>query len=155
MEARGSRHPAATVPGVFALALWAVYLLVALKNLPDLPYRVMISGSFGLLACLTVLFHFRYWRGALVLASVVYLATYAILVGRMTTMATGGGASLLSALSFYYSNSWVVTLGTFHERGLVDGSAQVFLEYGMPVLSVLLIVLVLMSPRANRGSRRP
>jgi len=137
------------VPGAFAVVLWSVYLLLALKNLPDLPQRVMISGAVGLLACVALLVKSRYWRGAVVLASSVYLVTYVVLVARMATMVTGGGTSLLSALSFYYSNSWVVAAGTFHERGPAEGLAYGFLEYGMPVLSVVLIIATLMPRRRN------
>ena len=149
MEERHAKHPLTTAPGIFALVLWCLYLLLAVKNLPDLPQRVMISGSFGLLACLAMAVQSRYWRGAVVLASSVYLVTYVVLVARMATMVTGGGTSLLSALSFYYSNSWVVAAGTFHERGVVEGLAYGFLEYGMPVLSVILIIATLMSRRRN------
>ena len=141
------KHPLTTVPGVLALVLWTVYLLLALKNLPDLPHRVLISGSFGLLACLAAVGQSRFWRGAVVLASSVYLVTYVVLVARMAMMVTGGGTSLMSALSFYYTNSWVVAAGTFHERGLMEGVAHGFLEYAMPVLSVVLIIVTLMSGR--------
>ena len=149
MEERHARHPLTTAPGVFAVLLWTVYLLLAVKNLPDLPQRVMISGCFGLLACVGLVFNSKYWRGAVVLASSVYLVTYVVLVGRMVTMVTGGGTSLMSALFFYYGNSWVVTAGTFHERGTVAGVAYGFLEYGMPILSVVLIVVTLMSRRRS------
>jgi hypothetical protein len=137
---------------MFAVVLWSLYLLLAVKNLPDLPQRVMISGAFGLLACLAVVVSSRYWRGAVVLASSVYLVTYVVLVGRMAMMVTGGGTSLMSALSFYYTNSWVVAAGTFHERGLVAGLAHGFLEYAMPVLSVVLIIVTLMSRRSQNAS---
>lgn len=149
MEAREARHPLATGIGICALALWALYLLLAAKNLPDLPHRVLISGSFGLLACLALLTGFRYWRGAVLLSLAVYLVTYVVLVGRMAMMATGGGASLPAAVSFYYSNAWVVTGATFHERGALDGIAHAFLEYGMPALSLILIVAILMQRRTR------
>ena len=150
MDDRHARHPLTTAPGVLALVLWFLYLLLALKNLPDLPQRVMINGFFGVLACLALLLRSKSWRAAVVLASSVYLVTYVVLVGRMVTMVTGGGTSLLSALSFYYSNAWVVAAGTFHERGLLAGAAYGFLEYGMPVLSVVLIVVTLMSRPPRR-----
>lgn len=152
MDERHAKHPLTTAPGVFALVVWSLYLLLALKNLPDLPQRVMINGFFGLLACLAVVLKSKYWRAAVVLASSVYLVTYVVLVARMAMMVTGGGTSLMSALSFYYTNSWVVAAGTFHERGLVDGAAYAFLEYGMPVLSVVLIIVTLMSRRRS-GNR--
>ena len=147
MQAREAKHPAATAAGALALALWAIYLLLALKALPDLPYRVQIAGFFGLLACVGVIFKFKYWRGGIILSVLVYLATYVVLIGRMATMVTGSGASLLSAVGFYYTNSWVVTQGTFHERGVLDGVAHLFLEYGMPVLSLVLLIVALMSRR--------
>ena len=141
MDERHARHPLTTAPGVLAL-----------KNLPDLPQRVMINGFFGLLACLALVMQSKYWRAAVVLASSVYLVTYVVLVGRMAMMVTGGGTSLFSALSFYYTNSWVVATGTFHERGPVDGVGYAFLEYGMLVLSVVLIIVILMSRRRS-GNR--
>jgi hypothetical protein len=148
MDERHGKHPLTTVPGVFALVLWSIYLLLALKNLPDLPHRVLISGSFGLAACLAVVLKFKYWRGVVLLASSVYLVTYAVLVTRMALMVTGGGTSFLSALSFYYANGWVYAAGTFQEKGFVDGLAYGFLEYAMPVLSVILILTTLMSRRS-------
>ena len=151
MQAREARHPAATAAGALALAVWVVYLLLAIKALPDLPYRVQISGFFGLLACLGVLFKIKYWRGGIILSALVYLATYIVLVGRMATMVTGSGASLLSAIGFYYTNSWVVTQGTFYERGALNGVAHVFLEYGMPVLSLVLLIVALMSRRRQQA----
>ena len=147
MQSRQPSHPVATAAGAFAVALWAVYLLLAVKNLPDLPYRVVISGCFGLLACLGVLLRFKYWRAGIIVSVLVYLATYIVLVGRMATMVTGSGASLMSAVGFYYTNSWVVAQGTFQERGAIDGAAHAFLEYGMPVLSVVLLIVALMSRR--------
>ena len=149
MEQRRSKHALATLPGALTVALWAVYLLLALRNLPDLPYRVLINGSFGVLACLAALFDLRYWRSVLVLSLAVYLVTYVVLVGRMATMVTAGGTPFLDALSFYYSNSWVVTQGTFHERGMLEGIAYAFLEYAMPVLSVILILVLLASRRPH------
>ena len=151
MQARHASHPIATAAGAFAVALWAVYLLLAIKALPDLPYRVMISGTFGLLACLGVLLRFKYWRAGIIVSVLVYLATYVVLVGRMATMVTGSGASFLSAVGFYYTNSWVVARGTFHERGAVDGAAHLFLESGMPALTLILLVVALMS-RSRRNA---
>src|SRR5688572_25607324 len=108
MNGRDEKRAFASVPGVLALIVWVVYLLLALKNLPDLPNRVLISGSFGLLAVLAVVFDYRRWRAAVLLASAVYLVTYVVLVARMTLMATETGMPFLSALSFYYGTAWAL-----------------------------------------------
>jgi hypothetical protein len=151
MNGRYENRALATGPGLLALAVWIVYLLLALSNLPDLPHRVLISGFFGLLACVAVLLNYRHWRVAVLLASCVYLVTYAVLVTRMAMMVTDQGASLVSALSFYYSTSWQVSTGVFQERGFLGGLAHVFLEYLMPLLNIVLIALTLMSRRPKHS----
>ena len=141
-------RPVASVPGVSALVVWSVYLLLALLSIPDIPYRMLINSSFGLLACLAVAFNYRHWRFAVLLASLVYLVVYAIQLIRMANlMLDPEKTSLLSAVSFYYIASWQVTHGVFIERGAVAGLMHGFLEYGMPVLSVALIAAALMFRR--------
>ena len=149
-------HPLASVPGASALAVWSVYLLLALLSIPDVPYRVLINSSFGLLACLAVAFNYRHWRFAVLLASSVYLLVYAIQIIRMANMMLDAGkSSLLSAISFYYIASWQVTSGVFLERGTVAGLMQGFLEYVMPVLSVALIAATVMVRRAKPSDSQP
>ena len=149
MDARHGTHPLASVPGALALAVWSVYLLLALMTIPDVPYRMLIAGFFGLLACLAVLLNYRRWRFIVLLASSVYLLVYAVQVIRMTMMATDLGKSPLGALSFYYSTSWRVAAVMFQEKGVVGGLVHGFLEYAMPVLSVALIGAILMSWRSK------
>ena len=138
----------ASVPGVFALAAWSIYVLSAVLYFPDVPTSVLITAFFGLVASFAVIFNFKYWRSAVLLASSLYLLLYAIRVIRMATMTTD--LSFLSALSFYYSISWRVTIGMFQEKGMAGGLAHAFLEYVMPVLIVALIAVTLRSI-----SRRP
>lgn len=147
MDERHGIHPLASVPGALALAVWSVYLLLALKSIPEVPYRMLIAGFFGFLACLAVVLNYRRWRFIVLLASSVYLLVYAIQVIRMTMMVTDLGKSPLSALSFYYSTSWRVAAAMFQEKGVVGGLTHGFLEYVMPVLSVVLIGAVLISRR--------
>jgi len=145
-------HPLASVQGVFALALWSVYSLYAALYYPDVLTSVLIAALFGFVACLAVVFHFTYWRAAVLLASSVYLLLYAIRVVRMTAIAED--LSFLSALFFYYSVSWRVTIGAFEEGGWVGGSIHAFLEYVMPVLVVALISVILISSRRKHGVSR-
>ena len=153
MDEQHTRHPMASVPGVLALATWSVYvLLAAFFYVPDVPPSVLIIGFFGLLACLAVILSFTRWRLIVVLASSVYLAFYAVRVIRMVAMAMDAGtSSLLSALSFYYSSSWLVTTGMFQERGVAGALTHGVLEYAVPVLSFALIVATLMSRRPKRS----
>lgn len=147
MDERHGIHPLAGVPGALALAVWSVYLLLGLMSIPEVPYRVLIAGFFGLLACLAVVLNYKRWRFIVLLASSVYLLVYAIQVTRMTMMVTDPGKSPLSALSFYYSMSWRVAEGMFQEKGVVGGLTHGYLEYVMPVLSVVLIGAVLIFRR--------
>ena len=144
-------HPLASVQGVFALALWSVYLLYAVLYYPDVLTSVLIAGFFGLVACLAVVFNFTYWRSAVLLASSVYLLLYVIRIVRMTAIAKD--LSFLSALSFYYSVSWRVATGAFEEKGLVGGLTHVFLEYAMPILVIALILVILIFSRRRRGQQ--
>jgi hypothetical protein len=152
MSKHYGKHPLASVPGVFALALWSVYLLYAALYYPDVLTSVLIAGFFGLIACLAVVFNFTYWRSTVLLASSVYLLLYVIRIIRMTAIAKD--LSFLSALSFYYSVSWRVAAGAFEEKGLVGGLTHGFLEYVMPVLVVALISVILISSRRELGEAR-
>ena len=152
MSKHYGKHPLASVPGVFALALWSVYLLYAALYYPDVLTSVLIAGFFGLIACLAVVFNFTYWRSTVLLASSVYLLLYVIRIIRMTAIAKD--LSFLSALSFYYSVSWRVAAGAFEEKGLVGGLTHGFLEYVMPVLVVALLSVILISSRRELGEAR-
>jgi len=145
-------HPLASIQGMFALALWSVYSLYAAISYPDVLTSVLIGGFFGFVACLAVLFNFNYWRATVLLASSVYLLLYVIRIVRMTAIVTD--LSFLSALSFYYSVSWRVTIGAFEEKGLLGGLTHAFLEYVMPVLVIALIAVILISSREKRGVSR-
>jgi hypothetical protein len=149
MSKHYGKHPLASVPGVFALVLWSVYLLYAALYYPDVLTSVLIAGFFGLIACLAVVFNFTYWRSTVLLASSVYLLLYVIRIVRMTAIAKD--LSFLSALSFYYSVSWRVATGAFQEKGFVGGLTHAFLEYVMPVLVVALISVILIPSRRKRG----
>ena len=139
-----------SVAGMLALIVWASYIVLSLAQMPDVPYRMMINSFFGLLACVAVIANFRYWRFAVILASCVYLVVYVVQLVRMTgMMASSDAASFFNALSFYYSASWTVTRGVFIERGVLGGLMHGFLEYAMPILVVLLLVLAMMSRRAR------
>jgi hypothetical protein len=152
MPAHYANHPLASLQGVFALAVWSVYLLYAALYYPDVLTSVLIAGFFGMLACLAVVFNFTYWRATVLLASSVYLLLYVIRIVRMTAIAKD--LSFLSALSFYYSASWRVAMGAFEEKGLMGGLTHAFIEYAMPVLVVALISVILISSRRKRGLPR-
>jgi hypothetical protein len=154
-EAR--HHPIASAAGVAALATWSVYVLLAVFfHFPEIPPSVLTIGFFGLLACLAVILNFTRWRLVVILASSVYLSFYAIRVIRMLAMTENFDiSSLLSTLSFYYGASWRVTAGMLQERGVAGGLAHGFLEYAMPVLSLALIGLALMSRRSRNSVSQP
>ena len=149
MSEHYGKHPLASVPGVFALALWSVYSLYAALYYPDVLTSMLIAAFFGLVACLAVVFNFNYWRSCVLLASSVYLLLYVIRIVRMTAIAKD--FSFLSALSFYYSASWRVATGAFEEKGLVGGVTHAFLEFAMPVLVIALISVMLLSSRRKLG----
>lgn len=153
MDEKHGQHPIASVPGALAVAVWSVYVLLAVFFFsPDIPPSALTIGVSGLLACLAVVLNFAYWRLIVILASSVYLSFYAVRVFRMVAMTADFEiSSLLSALSFYYSASWQVTAGMLQERGVVGGLTHGFLEYAMPVLSLVLIGLALMSRRSKRS----
>ena len=141
-------HPLASLQGVFALALWSVYLLYAALYYPDVLTSVLVAGFFGFVACLAVVFNFTYWRSTVLLASSVYLLLYVIRIVRMTALVKD--LSFLSALSFYYSISWRVAIGAFEDKGWVGGLTHAFLEYVMPVLVAALISVIVISSRRKR-----
>jgi hypothetical protein len=151
MAEHDRNHPLASVQGVFALALWAVYSLYAAIAYPAVLTSVLIGALFGFVACLAIIFNFKYWRSAVLLASAVYLLLYVVRIVRMTAIAKD--LSFLSALSFYYSVSWRVATGAFEEKGLLGGLTHAFLEYAMPVLVVALILVILISSRRKQRSR--
>lgn len=142
-------HPLASVPGAFALAVWSVYSLYVAFNFNDALASVVIGGVFGLVACLAMILHFRYWRSAVLLASAVYLLLYVIRIVRMTAMTAD--VSFLPALSLYYSMSSAVTTGVFQEKGMVAGLAHAYFEFVMPVLVVAIIAAILVSSRPKAG----
>jgi hypothetical protein len=152
MSEQYRKHPLTSMQGVFALALWSVYSLYAALKFPDVLTSVLIGAFFGFIACLAIVFNFRYWRSAVVLASSIYLSLYVIRIVRMTAIAKD--LSFLSALSFYYSVSWRVATGAFEEKGLAGGLIHAFLEYAMPVLVIALISIILMSSRRKLGVAR-
>jgi hypothetical protein len=152
MSEHYANHPLASVRGVFAIAVWSVYLLYTALYFPDVLTSVLIAGFFGLVACLAVVFNFTYWRSTVLLASSVYLLLYVIRIIRMTAIPKD--LSFLSALSFYYSVSWRVATGAFEEKGLVGGLTHAFLEYVMPVLVVALTSVILISSRQKRSLPR-
>jgi len=154
MDEQRSRHAVATVPGALALATWSVYvLLAAFFYYPVLLPSVLTTGLVGLLAGLAVLVNFTRWRLVVILASVVYLAFYAVRVARMVGMVMDAGTpSISSAVSLYYNSLWIVNTGVFLERGTAAGLTHGILEYAMPVLSLALIVVTLMSRRPQRGA---
>jgi hypothetical protein len=146
---RYGNHPLKSAQGVFALALWSVYSLYAALSYPDALTSVLIGAVFGFVACLAVVFNFRYWRSTVLLTSFVYLLLYVIRIVRMTAIAKD--LSFLSALTFYYSVSWRVAAGAFEEKGSMGGLTHAFLEYAMPILVIALILVILIFSRRRRG----
>ena len=147
-------HAIASVPGAAAVAVWIAYVvLAAFFYSPDIPLSVWPIGFFGILACLAVGLNFAYWRFIVILASSVYLLFYATRVFRMISLTPEFGLSTLpSALSFYYGSSWHVTIAMLQERGIAGSLMHGFIEYAMPVLSLILIGLILMFRRSQRNA---
>jgi hypothetical protein len=141
----------ATPLGISALAVWSVYLLSGLASIPDVPHRMLINGFFGLLVVLAVVVNFRHWVAAVIVASLVYLVTYAVLIFRMAgTMSDPDKTSLPATLAAYYYASWLVAAGVFIERGTWGGLMHGFLEYAMPLLVLALLLAGLLYRRAKR-----
>jgi hypothetical protein len=152
MSKRHPNHPLSTSTGLFSFVLWALYSLYAALNYPEILTSVLVDALFGFLACVALAVNFKYWRFAVLLASSIYLLLYAIRVVRMTAIRPD--LSFLSALSFYYSASWRVAGGTFQEKGWTGGLTHAYMEYAMPVLTVVLItIMILPSPRENGAAR--
>jgi hypothetical protein len=151
MPEHRENHPLASVPGVLALAAWSAYVLCALLYfLPDLQPTELVNGCFGIAACLALAFNFKYWRATALAAASLYLVLYAIRVFRMTAMTPD--LPFTSALSFYYTMSWQVSVGAFQEKGMAAGLAYAFLQYAMPVLMVALIAAILIFRRSRPGA---
>jgi hypothetical protein len=148
----GTAQPARATPlGISALAVWSVYLLSGLAAFPDVPHRMLINGFFGLLVVLAVVVNFRHWVAAVIVASLVYLVTYAVLIVRMAgTMSDPDKTSLPAALAAYYGASWLVATGVFIERGTWGGLMHGFLEYAMPLLVLALLLAGLLYRRTRR-----
>ena len=148
---RAAQPARATPLGMSALAVWSVYLLSGLASIPDVPYRMLINGFFGLLVVLAVVLNFRHWVAAVIVASLVYLVTYTVLVVRMAgTMSDPDKTSLPAALGAYYGASWIVANGVFIESGMWGGLRHGFLEFAMPLLVVALLLAGLLYWRAKR-----
>lgn len=150
-------HPAKSATGAVALAAWALYvLLAAIFYYPDYPASVWPIAGAGLLACLAVALSLRYWRLVVTLASCVYLVFYAARILRMVALTSGFEiSSLPSALFFYYLASWQVTIGLLQERGLTGSFMHGYIEYVMPVLSVVLIVVAWKARRRAAAEPTP
>ena len=153
MDQERRQHPIKSVPGALAAAVWSVYVLLAAFYTPDFRPSVLTIGIFGLLACLAVSLNFGHWRLVVILASVVHLSFYVVQVIRMAALTTQFELSTLpSALAFYYSASWRIANAMFQEKGVAGGLVHGYLEYAMPVLSLALIALTLMSRRSRRST---
>ena len=147
-------RPAFVTPlGLSALAVWGIYLLLALVvSFPDVQYRGYINAVFGVLAVVAVAINFRHWVVGVIVASLVYLVTYAVLVVRMAGMMSDPDkTSLPAALAAYYGASWIVANGAFIERGVWGGLMHTFLEYAMPLLVVALLLAGVLYWRAKRS----
>jgi hypothetical protein len=142
-------HPAKSAAGELAIIAWALYvLLAAIFYHPDYPASVWPIAGGGILACLAVAANFGRWRLVVILASCIYLLFYAVRVGRMVALTSGFEiSSVTTALYFYYLSSWQVTVAMLQERGLTGSLMHAYIEYVMPLLSVVLIILAWRSGR--------
>ena len=154
MDVKRGQHPIVSVPGALAVSVWTVYVLLAgLFYSPDIPLSVWPIGFFGILACLVVVLNFAHWRLVVIVASLVYLSFYVTRVIRMVAMTAGFDLSALpSTLAFYYSASWHVTVAMLQEKGVAGSLMHGFLEYAMPVLSLVLIGLTLIFRHSQRNA---
>jgi hypothetical protein len=146
-----AQHPAKSATGVAVLAAWALYvLLAAIFYYPDYPASVWPIAGAGILACLAVAFNSAYWRLAVILASCVYVGFYVTRVMRMVVLTSGFEiSSLPSALSMYFKSLWVVTVVIIQEKGIAASLMHSYIEYAMPVLSLVLIVVAVMKKRSD------
>ena len=151
MDAQHSEVPVASFPGALAVALWSVYVLSALTYAPDIRPSMLTIGCFGLLADLAVLFNFAHWRLIVMLASAVQLTFHAIqVIGMIAAMTEFKISALPSALGFYYRSAWDVTVGMFEEQGVISGLTHGFFEFVVPIVSVVLIGVILITWRSQR-----
>jgi hypothetical protein len=145
------KHVATTPAGTLTLATWLLYIVsIAILYYPTFLASLLTAAFFGLVACAAVVFGFRYWRAAVILSVIVYAVVYVVRVLRMTGMTAD--QSFLSSVTSYYAILWQVSLGIFQEKGVTGGLAQLFLEYVMPLLAVVLLVLVWASRRRTAGA---
>jgi hypothetical protein len=155
MSERQQRHPVGTAPGALAVATWTVYGILAALEGPDIRASVLTVALAGAFAWLAVVVNFGRWRFVVIAASAVHLVFYVAQIYRMLSMVPSAGlSSLPSTLQFYFFSLWQVTVGKFEERGLAASLAHGFVEYAMPVLSLLLIALAVLSLRAARAAAR-
>ena len=155
MSEQPERYAAATAPGALALVTWTVYGLLAVAEGGGILASVLTVAIVGALAWLAVAVNFARWRLVVIAASAVHLVFYVVQIGRMVAMTPGAGLSSLPAtLQFYFFSLWQVTVGKLEERGLGASLAHGFVEYAMPVLSVVLIILALRSLRAARSAAK-
>ena len=99
--------PLASAQRVFALALWLVYSLYAALSYPDVLTSVLIGAFFGLVACLAVVFNFKYWRSIVLLASSTYLLLYVIRIVHMTAIAKDSHFYLRSPFITVSRGAWL------------------------------------------------
>ena len=151
MDGPRGQHPAASVAGVLALAAWALYVLAAaVFYAPDYPESVWPIAGAGMLACLAVGFNFAHWRLVVILASCVYVAFYAVRVMRMVVLTSGFEiSSLPSAVCNYFRSLWTVTVAMLQEKGGGASLMHGYIEYAMPLLSLVLIALAELSRRRS------
>src|SRR5262245_38536690 len=88
---RSPRPARATVTGVLALVVWAVYIALTALQLPDAFPSALVAAGFGLLACVAIAIDFRHWRLAVLLASAVFLGIYVHRVVGMLVIGADAG----------------------------------------------------------------
>jgi hypothetical protein len=142
-------HPATSAAGVLALAAWGLYVLAAaFFYYPDTPASVWPIAGAGILACVAVGANFGRWRLAVIAASCVYLAFYAVRVLRMVALTSGFEiSSLPTALVLYFGSLASVTIGMRLDRGVAASLMHGYIEYAMPLLCLALIVMALRKAR--------
>ena len=147
------RHPIVTAAGALAVVTWTVYALLAAAEGDDIRASVLTVALAGVLAWLAVVLNFARWRLVVIAASAVHLVFYVAQIYRMLAMSPDASLSSLPAtLQFYFFSLLQVTAGKLEERGLAASLAHGFIEYAMPVLSLVLIALALLSLRSRRSA---